>query len=173
MLFYLDMRQIKITEQQLKNIIVGEGFSFEPYYVKNKDGNTVKRQKMVYRPNLNTQSKKDAINDFNQNNLTNSFSIKLTKEMLKYMQNNHVAYSTKNYLIVNWEYKQNNGELLFTIKIDGYKPFIYHRIYIPYNSQLKKFYYDNNSKQFIVRFIQPSNSNSFNKDGVIKLSFYH
>lgn len=42
MLFYLDMRQIKITEQQLKNIIVGEGFSFEPYYVKNKDGNTVK-----------------------------------------------------------------------------------------------------------------------------------
>lgn len=45
MLFYLDMRQIKITEQQLKNIIVGEGFSFEPYYVKNKDGNTVKRQK--------------------------------------------------------------------------------------------------------------------------------
>lgn len=38
MLFYLDMRQIKITEQQLKNIIVGEGFSFEPYYVKNKDG---------------------------------------------------------------------------------------------------------------------------------------
>lgn len=95
----------------------------------------------------------------------------LTKEMLKYMQNNHVAYSTKNYLIVNWEYKQNNGELLFTIKIDGYKPFIYHRIYIPYNSQLKKFYYDNNSKQFIVRFIQPSNSNSFNKDGVIKLSF--
>lgn len=27
--------------------------------------------------------------------------------MLKYMQNNHVAYSTKNYLIVNWEYKQN------------------------------------------------------------------
>lgn len=56
------MRQIKITEQQLKNIIVGEGFSFEPYYVKNKDGNTVKRQKMVYRPNLNTQSKKDAIN---------------------------------------------------------------------------------------------------------------
>lgn len=171
MLFYLDMRQIKITEQQLKNIIVGEGFSFEPYYVKNKDGNTVKRQKMVYRPNLNTQSKKDAINDFNQNNLTNSFSIKLTKEMLKYMQNNHVAYSTKNYLIVNWEYKQNNGELLFTIKIDGYKPFIYHRIYIPYNSQLKKFYYDNNSKQFIVRFIQPSNSNSFNKDGVIKLSF--
>lgn len=91
--------------------------------------------------------------------------------MLKYIQNNHVAYSTKNYLIVNWEYKQNNGELLFTIKIDGYKPFIYHRIYIPYNSQLKKFYYDNNSKQFIVRFIQPSNSNSFNKDGVIKLSF--
>lgn len=80
MLFYLDMRQIKITEQQLKNIIVGEGFSFEPYYVKNKDGNTVKRQKMVYRPNLNTQSKKDAINDFNQNNLTNSFSIKLTNE---------------------------------------------------------------------------------------------
>lgn len=45
MLFYLDMRQIKITEQQLKNIIVGEGFSFEPYYVKNKDGNAVKRQK--------------------------------------------------------------------------------------------------------------------------------
>ena len=44
--------------KQLKNIIVGEGFSFEPYYLKNKDGNTVKRQKTVYRPNLNTQSEK-------------------------------------------------------------------------------------------------------------------
>lgn len=125
---------------------------------------------MLYRPNFNTQSKKDAVKDFNANKLTNSFSVKITKEFLKYIQNEHIGYTTKDLLNVNWEYKQDKGELLFNIKINNYMPFVYQRIYIPYNSKLNKFYYDINSKQFIVRFTQPSNDKNYNKNGVIKLS---
>lgn len=162
------MKKIKITEKQFNELT--EGFAFEPYYVKNSDGNTIKRQKMLYRPNFNTQSKKDAVKDFNANKLTNSFSVKITKEFLKYIQNEHIGYTTKDLLNVNWEYKQDKGELLFNIKINNYMPFVYQRIYIPYNSKLNKFYYDINSKQFIVRFTQPSNDKNYNKNGVIKLS---
>lgn len=42
------MKKIKITEKQFNELT--EGFAFEPYYVKNSDGNTIKRQKNVISP---------------------------------------------------------------------------------------------------------------------------
>ena len=35
---------------------------------------------MLYRPNFNTQSKKDAVKDYKAKKLTNSFTYNITKE---------------------------------------------------------------------------------------------
>lgn len=71
------MRKIVITETQVKNVICNEGFAFEPYYLQNRNGETIKRQKMLYKPNFNVKSARENERQFDLNNLTNVFTIKL------------------------------------------------------------------------------------------------
>lgn len=164
------MKRIIITETQMKDVV--EGFSFEPYYFKGQDGKTYKRTKMLYDPNFNTQKVTDKENLFNKTTqLTNNFKIKLTKEMITCLKDKRNNITTKSVLNVNWGYNIEKGEISCTLNIDNYKPVAYQQIYIPYNSELKSFTYNNISNMFIIRFKQTSTNNGYNKDGIIKVPF--
>lgn len=83
-----------------------------------------------------------------------------------------IKVTTNNILYIKWGYNQDKGEISYTINVGDYKPLTFSKIYVPYNSQIKKFYFDNKSNSFIINFKQPISNNSYiKKNGVIKINF--
>jgi hypothetical protein len=164
-------KNILLTEEQfhsfIKNVVM-EGFSLDPYYYQDSKGNTVKRDRLMYRPNQNDQLKKTATNDknFNKGLLTNEFRVNINGEMQRKLNNSITTINVK------WGYDAYKGEILIMVKGNRNQPY-YHRYLIPQKSEITRCTYNN--ENVIFRFSQPTNTsqNSYNKNGIIKIPVYN